>query len=128
MEKEMSENQARKWQVNPRYNPQEESQTVVRKVKKTPWITKGEKVIYSITGAAILAFGIGIVSFASGTDSLNRGMQNVETNINNQKIINENLNFEKEELSRPERITEIAEKNGLKIQNSEVKQAETVNN
>lgn len=124
----MSENQARKWQVNPQYNPQKESQTVVKKVKKTPWITKGEKVIYSVTGAAILAFGIGIVSFASEADTLNRGMQQLENNINNQKIVNENLNFEKEELSRPERITEIAEKNGLKIQNSEVKQAETVNN
>ncbi|WP_152656481.1 cell division protein FtsL [Oceanobacillus sp. CFH 90083] len=124
----MSENQARKWQADPQYTPQKESKTVVRKVKKTPWITKGEKVIYSVTGAAILAFGIGVVSYASGTDTLNREMQQLEDSINSQVIINENLNFEREELSRPERIIEIAEKNGLKIQNSEVKQAETVNN
>ncbi|CEI84396.1 hypothetical protein J18TS1_13820 [Oceanobacillus oncorhynchi subsp. incaldanensis] len=124
----MSENQARKWQVNPQYNPQEETKTIVKKVKKTPWISKGEKVIYSVTSAAILVFGIGMVSYASGTDSLNREVQQLENSINQQKIVNENLNFEREELSRPERITEIAEKNGLKIQNSEVKQAETVNN
>lgn len=124
----MSENQARKWQVNPQYNPQEETKTIVKKVKKTPWISKGEKVIYSVTSAAILAFGIGMVSYASGTDSLNREVQQLENSIDQQKIVNENLNFEREELSRPERITEIAEKNGLKIQNSEVKQAETVNN
>lgn len=124
----MSENQARKWQVNPQYNPQEETKTVVKKVKKTPWISKGEKVIYSVTSAAILAFGIGMVSYASGTDSLNRELQQLENSIEQKKIVNENLNFEREELSRPERITEIAEKNGLKIQNSEVKQAETVNN
>lgn len=124
----MSENQARKWQVNPHYNPQEESRTVVKKVKKTGWITKGEKIIYSITGAAILGLGIGLVSFASGTDDLNRQMQQLEDSISQQKIVNENLHYEKEGLSRPERIVEIAEKNGLKIQNSEVKQAESFNN
>ncbi|WP_212924814.1 cell division protein FtsL [Oceanobacillus sp. J11TS1] len=124
----MSGNQARKWNVNPQYNPQTESQTVVKKVKKTSWITKGEKVIYSITGVAILTFAIGMVSFASGTDKLNRGMQQLENTITEQQIVNENLHFKKEELSRPERIIDIAEKNGLKIQNSEVKQAETFNN
>ncbi|MFD1067234.1 cell division protein FtsL [Oceanobacillus locisalsi] len=124
----MSENQARKWQVDPQYNPQEETKTVVKKVKKAPWITKGEKIIYSVTSAAILAFGIGMVSYASGTDALNREMQQLENNINSQQTVNENLHFEREELSRPERIIDIAEKNGLKIQNSEVKQAETVNN
>lgn len=124
----MSANQARKWQTSPQYNPQKQPQTVVRKVKKKAWITKGEKVIYSFTGAAVLAFAIGMVAYASGTDSLNRELQQLESNITQQQIVNEGLHFEKEELSRPERITEIAEKNGLKIQNSEVKQAETVSN
>lgn len=124
----MSANHARSWQQS---NPQHQSnqeQKVSVKVKKTAWITKGEKVLYSIVGSVLIAGGIFIVSFSSTTDTINRELQELEQTVSTQKVKNEGLLFEKKELSRPERIIEIAKENGLKVQNAEVKQAQGFNN
>ncbi|GLO65900.1 MULTISPECIES: cell division protein FtsL [Oceanobacillus] len=124
----MSVNHAPKWETNTQYHPETQPKTVVKKVKRTRWITKGEKVIYAFAGVLMLAFAVYMVSFSSSTDTLNRELQQIEQSVNQQKIANEGLSFEKEELSRPERIINIAEENGLKIQNTEVKQVQSFNN
>jgi len=123
----MSANHARNWQQLPKQNLQEKQKVTV-KVRKQGWITKGEKVIYSFVSFCLIAAGIYIVSFSSSTDALNRDLQKLEGTVQNQKVVNEGLLFEKKELSRPERITEIAKEHGLKVQDAEVKQAQTVNN
>lgn len=124
----MSANQARSWQQpNPHRMPSAEPKVKV-KVKKTGWITKGEKVLYSAIGAMLVASGILIVSFSSATDSINRELQQLEQTVSAQQVKNKSLMTEKGELSRPERIIERAKANGLKIQNTEVKQAEASNN
>ncbi|RLL45231.1 cell division protein FtsL [Oceanobacillus piezotolerans] len=125
----MSADYARNWQqLNPKQSPKKEQQHAVKKSRKTGWITKGEKVIYSFTFAAMIVAGIFIVSYSSLNDSLNRELQSLEENVKTQVVVNEGLIFEKKELSRPERIIEIAKQNGLKIQQAEVKQAQTFNN
>ncbi|MFD1336015.1 cell division protein FtsL [Oceanobacillus iheyensis] len=124
----MSVNHATKWETNTQYRPETQPQTVVKKVKRTRWITKGEKVIYAFAGVLMLAFAVYMVSYSSSTDTLNRELEQIEQSVNQQKIANEGLSFEKEELSRPERIINIAEENGLKIQNTEVKQVQSFNN
>jgi cell division protein FtsL len=125
----MRENQAIDWQQRSSMEtaPNREQKATV-KVRKQGWITKGEKVLYSVIGLCIIIAGGFMVSFSSSTDSLNRELQQLEQTVQNQQVINESLLFEKKELERPERITEIARENGLKIQDTEVKQAQNVNN
>ncbi|WP_373895930.1 cell division protein FtsL [Virgibacillus natechei] len=119
----MSANEARSWeQTRPIQTPNKERQVAV-KVRKQGWITKGEKIIYSLTATCLIFASIAMVSFSSSTDTLNREMQSLEQTVQNQQVTNEALLFEVKELSRPERITHIAKENGLKIQDAEVKQA-----
>ncbi|MCF3942524.1 cell division protein FtsL [Oceanobacillus alkalisoli] len=122
----MSANQARSWNTNPSPNPNREPKKVAVKVKKQGWITKGEKVIYSMIAAGLIIAGVFMVSLSSQTDALNREMQELEKSVQQQQIANEGLAFEVKELSRPERIISIAESHGLTIQNAEVKQAQAV--
>lgn len=119
-------NQARSYQTAPNRNPQQLPKKVSVKVKKQGWITKGEKVIYSLIAVVFIIAGIFMVSLSSSTDAMNRELQSLERTVENQKLTNEQLAFEVKELSRPERITAIAEQHGLKIQNAEVKQAQAV--
>ncbi|GAB3067985.1 hypothetical protein GCM10027286_34630 [Virgibacillus ainsalahensis] len=124
----MIANHARSWQQEgPQQTPQREQKVNV-KVHKQGWITRGEKVLYSLVGACLIAGGVFIVSYSSSTDTLNRELQSLEQTVQNQQITNEGLLFEVKELSRPERITSIAKENGLKVQDAEVKQAQGFNN
>lgn len=124
----MSANHARSWQqFSPQQAPKKEQKPHV-KIHKKRWITKGEKVIYSIVFLCFIVSGIFIVSFSSSTDSLNRELIALEQTVKHQKVTNEGLVFEKKELSRPERILQIAKEKGLKIQDADVKQAQALNN
>ncbi|TRM12304.1 cell division protein FtsL [Lentibacillus cibarius] len=124
----MDGNAARKWeQAYTSYIPKKEEQTSTVTVKQKRWITKGEKVLYSAIGFLLIAACIYVVSFASATDTLNRKVESLEQSIQQQKVTNEALLYEKKQLSRPERITRIAKENGLKIQESKVKQAQAYN-
>jgi len=129
VEEIMSAEQVRSWkQFNPEQLPQNEPKVNVKVKKKQGWITKGEKVIYSIVFLVFIAFGIFIVTYSSSTDSLNSELQTMEQSVKTQKIKNEGLVFEKKELSRPERIIGIAKDKGLKIQDTDVRQAQALNN
>lgn len=124
----MSASHARSWeQTYTSHAPQEDKQISV-KVHKKGWITKGEKVLYSVIGFCLIIACIYIVSFSSSTDTLNRELQSLEQTVQKQQVENEGLVYEKKQLSRPERITRIAKENGLKIQDAEVKQATAFNN
>lgn len=120
-------NTARKWDNISRANEPIEQKQVKVKVQKTGWITKGEKILYSILGTVTILAGAYIISFSSTTDQLNRDVQSLEDTIVNQVAVNEGLMFEVNELSDPARITKIARDNGLKVQNSEVKRVQSFN-
>lgn len=123
----MNTSQARNWQQNRVPSPQKNKQITI-KVKKQNWITKGEKILYSIVAACLIIMSTYLVFYSSSTDSLNRELQTLENAVQNQQITNESLQFQVKELSRPERITSIAKENGLKIQDAKVKQANLLNN
>lgn len=120
-------NTARKWDYSSRVVEPIEKKQVKVKVQKTGWITKGEKILYSVLGATTILAGAYIISFSSTTDQLNRDVQSLEDTIVNQTAVNEGLMFEVNELSDPARITKIARDNGLKVQNSEVKRVQSFN-
>ncbi|MEN1966976.1 cell division protein FtsL [Lentibacillus sp. N15] len=122
----MSASHARKWEQS--YQTQAPQKKQVKVVRKTSWITKGEKVLYSVASACLIAAGMYMVSFSSSTDSLNRDLQSLESTVQGKQVKNEGLLYEMKELSRPERITSIAKKHGLKIQDAEVKHASALNN
>ncbi|MBU5266010.1 cell division protein FtsL [Virgibacillus proomii] len=124
----MSANHARTWQqTRPQHTPHRK-QPVSVKVSKQGWITKGEKVIYSIIGFCIILAGIYMVSYSSSTDAINRNTQELESKVHVQQSKNEQLEDEIKELSDPDRIIRIAKKNGLKIQDTKVKQAQVIDN
>lgn len=125
----MNTNHARKWSYSSTVTkPKTDSKVVVKKVRKQGWITKGEKILYAFIGICLIVSAYYIVSFASANDTLNRDIQSLEKEIQEQQIINDTLSYEKKELSHPDRITRIAKEHGLKIQDAEVKQAQAYNN
>lgn len=116
----MMQNQARHWQENYVQQPERQKKVVVR-VKKSGWLTKGEKVIYSLCAILMITGTFYIVSFSSSIDSVNRELQTLEENVQQKMVSNNNLTFEVKELSEPGRILDIAYENGLKIQDAKVK-------
>jgi cell division protein FtsL len=124
----MNANHARKWEsITSATGPKKEKQVVV-KVRKQSWITKGEKILYSIVGVFLILACAYIVSYSSATYTLNKDLQSLENTVVSQQEANELLLFEVEKLSLPERITKIAKDNGLKIQDAEIKHAQGFNN
>lgn len=61
--------------------------------------------------------------FSTSVNSLNRDIQQLDSNIETIQSQNVSLHAEVQELSNPTRILTIAEKHGLDIKNSNVKQA-----
>ncbi|WP_407268079.1 cell division protein FtsL [Radiobacillus sp. PE A8.2] len=130
----MSAEHARNWQqsweetkTNPTRSTKPKRQVQV-KVHKKAWITVGEKVLYSTFAVAMVVALFFAVSFSASADSLNRDVQNLEQQVKQQQELNANLEYKVQDLSNPERILRIAEENGLKIQNSKVKQASEISN
>ncbi|WP_404452501.1 cell division protein FtsL [Virgibacillus necropolis] len=123
----MSASHARSWQQQTQTTAPKKDKQVVIKVKKQSWITKGEKVLYSLVGTCLITAAMYMVSFASSTDTINRDLQALQNDVQKQQVLNEGLLFEKKELSRPERIVKIAKENGLQIQDAEIKQVSVLN-
>jgi len=123
----MMQNQARQWQENYVQQPERQRKVVVR-VKRSGWLTKGEKVIYSLCAVLMIIGTFYIVSFSSSIDSVNREIQTLEENVQQKIVSNNNLTFEVKELSEPGRILEIASENGLKIQDTKVKRISKLTN
>lgn len=122
----MNAQRARHWQESyqPKIDEQQKQSQV--SVRKQSWLTVGEKIIYTFISACLVIAGFLIVTYSSSVDSLNRDVQSLEKKIEIQQVTNQSLEFEKKELSKPERIMKVAEENGLKIQGTKIKQAESI--
>lgn len=123
----MNTSEARHWQsVAPERRRQTEPIREPKRHVKKSRITIGEKwlgVMYGvITGLALLY----IVSFSSNVDAINRDVQRLENQVVEQETLNANLQHQVMEFSNPDRILTIAKENGLKIQNTKVKQTTRV--
>lgn len=124
----METNTARKWDYASQVAEPIQKKKVKVSVRNHGWITKGEKLLYSVLSLFMIIAGGYIISFSSSTDQLNREVQSLEDTIVNQTALNEGLLFEVNELSDPARITSIARDNGLKVQYAEVKRVQSFNN
>ncbi|WP_112180752.1 MULTISPECIES: cell division protein FtsL [Paraliobacillus] len=127
----MSASEARNWQQTAaERSEQTYRQTETKKQVKVDvtqrWITPGEKFLYVIFSLATAATLFYVVSFSTNLDALNRDIQSLESTVEQQETINANLTYQVKEYSNPDRILRIAKENGLKIQNTEVKQTATI--
>lgn len=124
----MKPNHARPWHQSSVRETASKQKQVIIKVKRKGLVTRGEKLLYAICAFIFIIACFYIVSYSSMMDSLNRDVQSLEHNVEQQLITNENLMIEIKELSKPERITKIAKENGLQVQDTEVKKAHPFNN
>ena len=106
----------------------EQTRKVVQhKVKvKRAWVTPGEKVMYILFSIIFISVMCYVVTFGYSLDTMNRSIQTINTQIDQQETTNQNLVYKQKELSQPSRIIENAKKHGLKIQNTQVKEATMV--
>ncbi|MBM7678628.1 cell division protein FtsL [Gracilibacillus alcaliphilus] len=104
--------------------PVRQPKIVKKKVKvQKRWVTPGEKIMYAVFAVIFLSISAYIVSYSSSLDQLNREVETLNNQVEQQSVVNTNLSFQIKELSQPERIIENAKSHGLKIQNTKVKQA-----
>lgn len=123
----MSSQHARVWQTNQQEQVKQQPKIVRRKVKvHQPWITRGEKILYIIFAFVFLSFSAYLISFSSSADQLNRDVQSLNSQVQQKEVHTKNLALKVKELSQPERIVENAKAHGLKIQNTQVKQASEI--
>lgn len=126
----MAASEARNWQqswqeqVSPNIHS-EPNRKVKVKVQRR-WITTGEKFIYAVFSLVTVIALLFTVGYSSSLDSINRDVQKLESSVQNQQVQNENLVYKVKEYSNPNRILRIAKENGLKIQNTSVKQASQI--
>lgn len=103
--------------------PQHERQT--KSVKERVFkggITKGEKLIYSITVIAGIFVLYLILSNYATMYSYNHQIQQTETKISQQENVNSGLTLQAKELSDPERILHIAQNDlGMELNDKSVK-------
>src|SRR5699024_12437073 len=99
-------NRARQFNMDnptPSYTqPRKRKKQVVIQVKRRSWISRGEKIIYSVFGIALIVASLYIVSYAAKTDQSNREVLPLARSVQQQKLENEALYFEVSELSSPE--------------------------
>ncbi|MFD2656258.1 cell division protein FtsL [Gracilibacillus thailandensis] len=121
----MSSQHARAYYTHDQVREQVQQPNVVRKKVKVQkrWVTRGEKMMYVIFAVIFLSISAYLVSYSSSLDQLNREVESLNTQIQQQTVHNKNLAFKQKELSQPERIIENAKKHGLEVQNTQVKRA-----
>lgn len=89
-------------------------------VKKS-WLTPGEKLL-GITFAAMVCFGaLHIISTQAKIYQVNEDIQTVQNTIQTQQRVNSDLSVQVNELSNYSRISSIAKKMGLQLNENNIK-------
>ncbi len=90
------------------------------KIKKS-WLTPGEKII-GVAFAGMVCFGaVHLISNQAKIFEINKEIQTVETKVNEQQKVNNDLHDQVKDLSQYERIYKEAKKMGLELNNKNVK-------
>lgn len=110
-------NLARKFQVQE--VPKQRS--IKEKVVKRRKITKGETFLFFVFLAVVTIFSIKIIANQAAIYEVNKDIQQLQKEINEQKKSTEDLQAQVNELSEYGRLLEEAKKQGLKINENNVK-------
>ncbi|WP_028273796.1 cell division protein FtsL [Atopococcus tabaci] len=88
--------------------------------RKVPFVL-GEKLLVSFFAAAFFILSVMNVTMGIEVNSANRNLQDVNRTITETKVVNENLEQKVQELSRYDRVYSVAEKNGLQMNEQNVR-------
>ncbi|AXF55477.1 cell division protein FtsL [Salicibibacter kimchii] len=97
---------------------QRQLQTVRNRVEKR--FTRGEKYLMAMIGIAIVVTAVLMVSNYASMYGLEQEISQLQSEINQQQQYNEGLEHQVSELSDPERILEIAQDNGMELNDDNV--------
>lgn len=95
-----------------------------KKASKGARITLGEKILAVFVFLIFGMLAIKIIATQATIYEMNKGIQDLETTINKQKTVNDDLNVKVKELSNPERLLKKAEGLGLDLKENNVKVVE----
>ncbi|WP_335870516.1 cell division protein FtsL [Bacillus sp. 2205SS5-2] len=87
--------------------------------------TAGEKLLFSILIAIVSFLAVQIVTTQAAIYEVNKGIQEVESSIESQQKVNENLKVQIGELSEYDRILEKAKRSGLDLKEENIKVVES---
>ena len=91
-----------------------------KKTKKIK-LLKGEKFMYGLIIMLLLAIPMFNVYTSSLLSETNNEVEKIKNNIENQKLVNQSLTMQVDELASLENIQKIAEEYGLSYVNSNIK-------
>ena len=91
-----------------------------KKTKKIK-LLKGEKFMYGLIIMLLLAIAMLNVYTSSLLSETNNEVEKLKNNIENQKLVNQSLTMQVDELASLENIQKIAEEYGLSYVNSNIK-------
>lgn len=106
------------------YQPAQQPEKEIKKVKRHAKITPGEKVLAFLLVAFLAIMSIHIISANAQVYEVNRDVEDVKTAIQEQERVNSELEAQVKDMSKYERIKEIAEKKGLNLDGNNVKVGE----
>lgn len=107
--------------------PQRKQTKKVKVVVRSKRFTSGEYILMGLYAFGFCVALFFMIHISAEIDGMNRNIASMKTKISEQATINDNLAYQKMELSNPERILAVAKEHGLDIQNTKVKQATKVN-
>lgn len=107
--------------IQPQAVPTPKKERIHTPLTKRIGITKGEKLLISSVLIILFALIAVSISLEITIASTNRTLQDTVTSINESTTVNENLEQEVQELSRYDRVYEIANKFGLDMNEENVR-------
>lgn len=103
--------------INPSPKKQSEPKPSSRKVR---WVL-GEKLLVSFFAVAFFVMSVMNVTLGIEVNTVNRDLQDVNRTISETSVVNENLEQKVQELSRYDRVYDVAEKNNLQMHEQNVR-------
>ena len=90
------------------------------KKRKLARFTKGEKLLYCLTGILCLSIFLIKIFCGAGVSNLNMTVEKIKYKINNQTKTNESLTMKVNELTSFENIKEVIDNQGLAYNNENI--------
>lgn len=122
----LNSNLARKVEVemplqSPLARPEQTTRPVHKQTPKTSIVTRTEKMLIGVIMAIAFTLMAISISLEINIASTNRALQDTKTSIQDTTVVNNNLEQEAQELSRYDRIYKIANNQGLKMNETNVR-------
>lgn len=108
------------WKVQEEGQQGEKISKKIKKVQKS-WLSPGEKILGAVFGTLVLFGSVHIVSNQSAIYEVNKDIQDTQKAINEQTKINDDLKMQVSDLSNYERVRNLADRLGLKLNENNVK-------